>query len=305
MSAVAIFLNRHAAFPRTAVRLIQRLRRSGPAAIAAVVACACVMPARASDGARLSTLLVLMRPELGNSPLKRPVLLKASDTSNGLKGDVYAIVDQPLTTLSSALATPAQWCEAMLLHINNRKCTVASGTSGQEILLSVVRKYDQPVENAFRLPFSFTLVDKNSQHLEVQLGALSGPLGTSNYRIAIEAVPADALHSFLHFSYAYEENFVVHTAMQAYLATFGRSKVGFTVIGQTPDGTPEYIGGTHGLLERNAMRYFLAVDAHVNAAKDTEVARNAWFTAAEKYPRQLHEIDRAVYLDFKDADARR
>lgn len=277
--------------------------RRWPGAIVACAVCALALPVRASDGARLSTLLGLMRAELAGSSLKRPMLLKSSETSDGLKGDVYAIVDQPMGALVTLLGTPTQWCETMLLHINNRKCTVASGPSGAEITLSVVRKYDQPIDNAFQLPFVFNLIDKTAQHLEVRLAANSGPLGTSNYRIVVEAVPADASHSFLHFSYSYEENFLAHTAMQAYLATFGRSKVGFTVIGQTPEGTPEYVGGTHGLVERNAMRYFLALDAHVNATKDPESARNAWFSGTEKYPRQLHEIDRATYLELKANDA--
>jgi hypothetical protein len=92
--------------------------------------------------------------------------------------------------------------------------------------------------------------------------------------------------------------------MQAYLATFGRSKVGFTVQGQTADGKPDYIRGTHGLVERNAMRYFLAVDAYL-ANGDATARRNAWYTATEKYPRQLHEIDRAAYLDLKTSDEHR
>lgn len=272
-------------------------------AIVAVVLCTCALPVRASDAARLSALLPLMRNELAASPFKRPAVLKSIDTANGLKGDVYAIVDQPLPVLAQALGTPVQWCAAMLLHINNRSCAVASGPSGERITLSVVRRYDQPLKDAFDLPFGFKLMDNTSEHLEVQLGAPSGPLGTSNYRIVVEAVPADASHSFLHFSYMYDENFMAHTAMQAYLATFGRSKVGFTVVGQAPDGTPEYVRGTHGLVERNAMRYFLALDAHVNAGKDAQSARNAWFSATEGYPHQLHEVDRATYLALKAADA--
>lgn len=283
---------------------LHRLRTRPWAAVSAIAISVCAVPALAADGEPLSTMLGLMRAELGNSKLERPMLLKTSDTANGLKGDVYALVDQPLTVLSLALGTPAQWCEAMLLHINNRRCTVTTDASGETITLNVVRRYDQPVESAFVLPFAFSLIDKTTRHLEVRLGASSGPLGTSNYRIVVEAVPADASHSFLHFSYAYDENFLAHTAMQAYLATFGRSKVGFTVIGQKSDGAPEYIRGMQGLMERNAMRYFLALDAHVHAGKDAESARNAWFSATERYPRQLHEIDRAPYLELKAIDAK-
>lgn len=285
------------------LRRVRCVGRKGTTAIVSIMLCAFALNAHASDGASLSTLLGLMRTDLAASPFRRPMLLKSSDTSGGLRGDVYAIVDQPISTLTTLLGTPTQWCETLLLHINNRKCTVAGGAAGEDITLSVVRKYDQPVENAFRLPFAFNLIDKTAQHLEVRLTATAGPLGTSNYRILVEAVPADAAHSFLHFSYSYEENFMARTALQAYLATFGRSKVGFTIIGQTPEGAPEYVGGTHGLVERNAMRYFLAVDAHV-AAKDPDGARNAWFSGSENYPRQLHEIDRATYLGLKTTDSR-
>ena len=191
----------------------------------------------------------------------------------------------------------------MLLPINNRKCTVSDEASGKVITLSVVRSYGQPVETAYDLPLEFRLVEGTSHHLNVRLRASSGPFGTSNYRIVLEAVPADEFHSFVHFTYAYQENFLAHTAMQAYFATLGKSKVGFTVLGQTPDGMPEYVASTQGRVERDAMRYFLAVDAHVNAAQDPEEARNAWFSATEAYPRQLHEIERSTYLEVKASDA--
>lgn len=252
----------------------------------------------------LSGKLTLLHGLLDRSTFKRPLILNASDTANGLKGDVYAIVDHPISTISATLGKPEAWCQAMLLHINNRDCVVSKGAAAPVIALSVVRKYDRPVDSAFRLAFDFHVVDATPQHLEVRLGAQAGPLGTGNYQIAFEAVPSDATHSFLHFSYAYDENVLTRTAMEAYLATFGRSKVGFTEIGQKPDGQPEYIGGTHGLVERNAMRYFLAVDAFLGG-RDAVSRRNAWYTATEKYPRQLHEIDRETYLALKAADEHR
>jgi hypothetical protein len=50
-------------------------------------------------------------------------------------------------------------------------------------------------------------------------------------------------------------------AMKTYLATLGSSKVGFTVTRRQSNGQPEYIRGMRGLVERNAMRYYLAIDA--------------------------------------------
>ncbi len=105
----------------------------------------------------------------------------------------------------------------------------------------------------------------------------------------LEAIALDGRRSFLHFSYAYDEGFLTRNALKAYLATFGRGKVGFTVLGTQPDGAPYFIGGTRGLMERNAMRYFLAVEACLGAAGVDPAARamvtqEAWFAGTEEYP---------------------
>jgi hypothetical protein len=288
------------------------LLRGAAAMALSVAAMLAVPPAHAAAGTSgaddLSARLVVLREQLDRSPLKRPVLLHASDTANGLQGEVYAIVDHPLAAISAALGKPEAWCGALLLHINNRACSVTGGSGGTGgvpvISLGVVRKYDRPADSAFQLVFDFRVAQATPQHLAVELHAAQGPLGTGNYRIVFEAVPVDATRSFLHFSYAYDESTLTAAAMQAYLATFGRSKVGFTVIAKAADGEPDYIRGTHGLLERNAMRYFLTVEAFL-AAPDAAGRRNAWYSASEKYPKQLHEIDRATYLELKAADERR
>jgi hypothetical protein len=99
----------------------------------------------------------------------------------------------------------------------------------------------------------------------------------------------------------------VRLGTQAYLATFGRDKVGFTVTSKTPDGQPEYIRGLRGLVERNAMRYFLTLDAYLSAPAQDQAERRQrhWFAAAEQYPRQLHEVDLETYLALKREDRQR
>jgi hypothetical protein len=253
----------------------------------------------------LTSKLAAMDQQLRSSPFGRPLTLESTETADGLKGDVFAVVDQPIKKVVESLRQPTQLCEAMLLHINNRACKVSRRDGSIDVItLSVVRKYDQSADSAFVLPFSYRLMQSTPQHLEVQLDSAAGPMGTSNYRISIEAVAADDRRSFLHFSYSYDEGVFARTAMKAYLATFGRSKVGFTAVGKASDGTVELIRGTRGLVERNAMRYFLAVDAYLSA--DAAVTRRqAWFSATEQYPLQLHEIDGATYLELKAEDARR
>src|SRR4029079_6106179 len=96
----------------------------------------------------------------------------------------------------------------------------------------------------------------------------------------------------------------------AYFATIGREKVGFTVIGRKAGGEPDYIRGPRGLMERNAMRYFLTLDAHLAGvdappSERAEKRMRRWFEEVERYPVQLHEAHLATYLENKRSDRRR
>ena len=99
-------------------------------------------------------------------------------------------------------------------------------------------------------------------------------------------------------------------AMQVYLATAGRGKVGFTITGTRPDGQPDYIGGVRGVVERNTMRYFLAIDAYlaalaVPASERLEKRLQTWYDATEAHARQLHDVERDAYLQMKRREYRR
>ena len=92
--------------------------------------------------------------------------------------------------------------------------------------------------------------------------------------------------------------------MQTYLATLGGAKVGFTAEGRRPDGTPVLVRGMRGALERNVMRYYLAVDAYLAALASPPDERledrlREWFDATERYPLQLHELEENAYLEMK------
>jgi len=138
----------------------------------------------------------------------------------------------------------------------------------------------------------------------VTLTADEGPLGTRNYRIVLEAAPVEGGRTFVRLSYSYSYGMVAQLAMQAYLVTIGRGKVGFTVVGKDPDGQPRYIAGMRGVTERNTMRYYLAVESYLGAlsvppSERTEKSFHDWFDAIERYPRQLHEMQQGDYLAMK------
>ena len=65
-----------------------------------------------------------------------------------------------------------------------------------------------------------------------------------------------------------------------------------------------------GLVERNTMRYYLAIEAFLDAVSSPPQARleqrlHDWFAATERYPRQLHELDEGAYLEMKRRESKR
>jgi hypothetical protein len=243
---------------------------------------------------------------LRHNAFQRPVVLEAAETGHGVQGDIYAEVDFEPEAIAKALNGPASWCELLLLHINNKRC-LASETPRATLSLNILRKYDQTLDQAMPLTLTYHPVAATPDYLEVQLTSPDGPMGTSNYRIVLQAVPLSGGRGFLHFTYAYDAGMFASLATQAYLATAGSGKVGFTVLGRKADGEPEYQRGVRGLMERNAMRYFLAIEAFMEAAKagaadSFERRLELWYAASERYPRQLHEVDKPAYLAIKRAD---
>lgn len=98
--------------------------------------------------------------------------------------------------------------------------------------------------------------------------------------------------------------------MKTYPATIGSDKVGFSSTPDPSTGETQYIGGVRGLVERNTMRYYLAIDAYLGALSSPPNARldkrlTDWFDATEQYPRQLHEVSRADYMQMKHDEYQR
>ena len=142
------------------------------------------------------------------------------------------------------------------------------------------------------------------------MAAETGPLSTRNYRLTLEAVPLDAKRTFVHMSYAYAYGVAARMAMQGYLATAGRDKVGFSITGKGDDGKPVYIDGVRGVVERNTMRYYLAIEAYLGAvaappAEQSDKRLRDWFNATERYAVQLHEVERDDYLAMKRRELQR
>jgi hypothetical protein len=262
----------------------------------------------AQDAATLRARHAALQEKFANNQFGRPLVLESTQTSGDLKGDVYAVVDHPFPMVQQALQSAEHWCDILILHLNVKRCRAGSGTA-KTINLSVGRKFDQPIEDAYALNFAYRVVAATPDYLQVQLSADEGPLSTKNYRIQVEAVPVDAKRSVIHMSYAYGYGFAAKVAMQTYLSTIGSAKVGFTIL-ERKDGKPVYQAGVLGLLERNTMRYYLAIDAYLSAyslpaGEQFEKRIREWYASTERYAQQLHEMEQNEYLDMKRKEMRR
>lgn len=264
-------------------RLARWIASLGAASLLALTA----VPAHADAGA-LRARHAELRDTLRSNSFGRQMHIDSAESSNTLQGDIYAVLDHPFEKVKQALEDPGAWCDIMLLPFNTKACRA----SGNQLAVRIGRKYNQPVDQAYRLAFAFHNVAATQDYLETRLNAGEGPFGTRDYRISAHAVPLENGKTFMHMRYAYGFGGAGRFAMQAYLATAGADKVGFTT------------NGVRGAVERNAMRYYLAIDSFLDTMDAPEGQRverriQDWFTATERYPRQLREMDRNTYVTMK------
>lgn len=291
------------------MKTLRSNRRLGGVLAALLLCATCLGAAQAQDAVALRARHASLREQLASNQFQRPLVLESTQNSGDLKGEVYAVVEQPFTVVGQALQGMGHWCDLLILHLNVKSC--ASSSKPSDVLsLYVGRKFDQPLADAYRVNFNYSVTAAAADYLQVQLGADAGPMSTRNYRLALEAVPLDAGRSFIHMSYSYAYGMAARLAMQGYLTTIGRDKVGFSIVGKDADGKPMYVDSVRGVVERNTMRYYLAIEAYLGAygapAPDQlEKRLHDWFAATERHALQLHEIERDEYLAMKRSEVQR
>jgi hypothetical protein len=181
---------------------------------------------------------------------------------------------------------------------------------GTTLRVHIGKKTPQEIADVTRVDFRYRETISTRTYFAITLTAKDGPLGTSNYRIRLEAVELPGQQSFLHLTYAYDVGLAGRLAMQTYLATVGADKVGFTLVSPGGNAPPIHVAGVRGVVERNTMRYYLAIDSYLASQREPPATQlehrlQSWFSAVERYPRQLHEVERSDYLAMKRAEVLR
>jgi len=261
-------------------------------------------PARADDAgsaAALRATYAKHRADMEQAKFGVPLHLESAQTSDSLKGDIHALLDQPFDKVQSALASPDNWCDILILHPNVKQCRAGKTDDGAPSLMVNLGRSEVPIRFSYKS-------EKAPDYVDVQLGAPTGPFGTTDYRIRLEATPKDAQHTILHLAYSHRYGLRAKLAMQAYFGTLGRGKVGFSIVDKDEQGKPVYVSDLRGGLERNAMRYYASIESYLfalNAPPKEQLEKRLrhWYEYTERYPQQLQE--EPGYLDQKRSEAER
>jgi hypothetical protein len=233
-----------------------------------------------------------------------PLFLESFERGDRVHVDVYGILDYPFSSVVNVLKAPANWCDIVSLHPNVKACTFRELPGTWRLIFYVGRKVYQPPEDARQVIYHYRKVDQQQGYLDIILDADEGPFGTKDHRMRFEALPLDRGRTFVHVSYAYSDSVALRLAGKVYFSTLGRGKVGYTVTGTDRNGNPVYISGPRGAIERNAVRYYFAIQSFINTLRYPEKSRfsmrtSEWYDFTDRYRKQLYELDKKDYLTFK------
>ena len=193
----------------------------------------------------------------------------------------------------------------LILHLNTKYCHASTGGNGPVLDVNLGRKIQQKLPDTYRVQFRYRVAAATPDYFQVDLTADSGPMGTKDYRIALEAVPVGASRTFLHLTYSYGFGTVGRMAMN--LPRDRRQRQGRLHDRQRRIGRAAAVRRRRARAAGAQHDALLPRDRHVSRDArqplDQRLAR--WFDATEQYPQQLHEVERGAYLQMKAQEVQR
>ncbi|HXX80602.1 MAG TPA: hypothetical protein VEI46_03585 [Thermodesulfovibrionales bacterium] len=233
-----------------------------------------------------------------------PLYLESFEHSGTLHVDVYGIFDHPFSSIVSVLKVQGNWCDIASLHPNVKACTYVVFPNESRLTFYIGRKIRQSPEDAHQCVYQYRNVEERQGYLDIVLTAAEGPFGTKDHKMRFEAIPLKEERTFVHVSYTYSAGFPASLAGKIYFATLGRGRSGFTVTGIDGNGNPIYIGGQRGAIERNVVRYYLAIQSFMDTLHASEEDRltmrlSRWYDYTSRFKRQLFEMEKKDYVEGK------
>ena len=225
--------------------------------------------------------------------------LASTEQDDLLSAEVNSILHTPFETVAAALSQASNWCQVLPLHFNIKACTYENQKEGEVLTIYSGRKIYEHTEDSYEMAYQFEIVRKDDSQLSLLLKADHGPMSTSDYRIELEVLRVEE-GTLLHIHSSYRPSWLSSVLTSTYLSTVGRNKVGFSRIEEEGESRP--VQGIKGIIERNVMRYQLAIKAFLDTQSLPEATRHevtliSWFTQNDSYP-HLPELDQAAPLEI-------
>lgn len=229
------------------------------------------------------------------------ISLTSSEQGEVLSAEISSILHHPFEMVAASLEKAENWCQFMPLHFNIKACTYEARDGREVLTLYSGRKTYQSPEDSYEMVYRFEASRKDHSQLSLHLRADRGPANTRDYRLELKAQRVGK-GTLLHIYSSYRPSTLSSILTSGYLSTLGRDKVGFSRFEQ--DGEWRLVQGVRGVIERNVMRYHLAVDSFLSTrtlpdATRYKAALTTWFRQNDGYPQQLHEMAEADYLEIK------
>jgi hypothetical protein len=241
------------------------------------------------------------------SPLGEPLYVQSEENNDEVNVNVYGILDHSFAEVAKELATPTSWCESFALDPGVRACGVRSTNGEVELVFYLGPKKLETLDDAYQWPYRYRVEDDDGQHLHVRLVARRGPLDTHDFRLELEAAPADNYtHVLMHGSY--RPSLLSNALATRYVNTKARHKSGLSIAGMDEGGNPIYSKGRKAILEGIIVRCYLTLRAfldtvNVPADRRFEASIHRWFDLVNNYRTQLHAADnKQKYLQMKRRD---
>jgi hypothetical protein len=239
------------------------------------------------------------------SPLDgEPIRLESDQEDDAVMVRIDAILDHSFQRVAQEFRSPMAWCESLFLHLIVKACVHHGAADRSGIELYIGRKRFQRPENAYRMELDFRVQAADEDYLAVELEGARGPYGIRNYHMTLEAVPLDRDRTLIHVRHSVDHGALAGAVLNVYLRFTGGDRIGFTMVGEDDAGRPIYINGRQGVIERNVMRFYLAVQAYLESLEAPEDERLEahmvrWFELTERYPEQLRDLNQDSYLRQK------
>ncbi len=230
-----------------------------------------------------------------------PLSLHSTQTGARIRTEVYGTVHGSFADVAQTLSRPEGYCEFLPPLLNLKTCIHYRDNSEDRIRFYVGGKRFMSPIGTIHIVSILRVVTHTADDLHVRLSSVNGDVDEHGYRVDIEIAPFGK--NVLARVYTdYNPDRLTRMAVAAYVRTFASDKIGFT---RVPGGTKgEYVRGMSGIIERNTVRAFLAMQAYLDTLsvepdRRYEARLQRWFGLTEQFPEQLHEMNRADYLSAK------